>query len=71
VITDLPPEVGVNSNYTELLVLAAAHQLAPAIDQTAPPKIESDAMSILAHADKECKARAQRSRDSQTIRPLY
>jgi hypothetical protein len=38
VITDLPPEVGVNSNYTELLVLAAAHQLAPAIDQTAPPQ---------------------------------
>jgi hypothetical protein len=38
VITDLPPEVGVNSNYTELLVLAAAHQLAPAIDQTPPPQ---------------------------------
>jgi hypothetical protein len=54
VITDLPPKVGVNSNYTELLVLAAAHQLAPAIDQTPPLKIESDAMSILAHADKEC-----------------
>jgi hypothetical protein len=32
VVTDLPLEVGVNSNYTELLVLAAAHQLAPAID---------------------------------------
>jgi hypothetical protein len=26
VITDLPPEVGVNSNYTELLVLAAARR---------------------------------------------
>jgi hypothetical protein len=37
VVTDLAPEVGVNSNYTELLVLAAAHQLAPAIDQTPPP----------------------------------
>jgi hypothetical protein len=71
VITDLPPEVGVNSNYTELLVLAAAHQLAPVIDQTPPPKIKSDAMSILAHADKECKTRAQRSRDSQTMGPLY
>jgi hypothetical protein len=52
VVTDLPPEVGVNSNYTELLVLAAAHQLAPAIDQTVPPKILSDALSILAHAEK-------------------
>jgi hypothetical protein len=71
VITDLPPEVGVNSNYTKLLVLAAAHQLAPAIDQTVPPKIESDAMSILAHAEKDSKTRAQRSRDSQTMGPLY
>jgi hypothetical protein len=70
VVTDLPPEVGVNSNYTELLVLAVAHQLAPAIDQTVPPKIESDALSILAHAEKESKTRAQRSRDSQTMGPL-
>jgi hypothetical protein len=38
VITDLPPEVGVDSNYTELLILAAAHQLAPAIDHTPPPQ---------------------------------
>jgi hypothetical protein len=71
VITDHSPEVGINSNYTELLVLAAAHQLAPAIDQTVPPKIESDAMSILAHAEKGSKTRAQRSRDSQTMGPLY
>jgi hypothetical protein len=55
VVTDLPPEVGVNSNYTEVLVLAAAHQLAPAIDQTVPPKIESDAMSILPTQKKRAR----------------
>jgi hypothetical protein len=70
-VTGLPPDVGVNSNYTELLVLAGAFQLAHALNQDDPPKIESDALSVLKHAEKEAKMKAQRSRDSQTMGPLY
>jgi hypothetical protein len=43
------------ADYTELLVLAAAHQLAPAIDQTVSPKIESTQKKI---AKPELKGRA-------------
>jgi hypothetical protein len=46
-VTGLPPDVGLNSNYTELLVLAGAHQLAHALDQDDPPKIKSDALSTV------------------------
>jgi hypothetical protein len=70
-VTGLPPDVGVNSNFTELLVLAKAHQLAHALDQDDPPKIESDVLSVLKHAEKEAKTKAQRSRDLQTMEPLY
>jgi hypothetical protein len=70
-VTGLPPDVGVNSNYTELLVLAGAHQLAHAPDQDDPPKIESDALSVLKHAEKVAKTKAQQSRDSQPMGLQY
>jgi hypothetical protein len=48
-----------------------AHQLAHALDQDDLPKIESDALSVLKHAKKEAKTKAQRSRDLQPMGPQY
>jgi hypothetical protein len=58
-VTGLRLDVRVNSNYTELRVLTGAHLLAHALEQDDLPKIKSDTLSVLKHAEKEAKTKAQ------------
>jgi hypothetical protein len=51
VLKGFPPNVGVNSNFTEQVSQAACHQLVYAIE--ALRKIEMDCQGVLKHADKE------------------
>ena len=69
VITDFPPELGAKSNVVELLTLAAAHQIGHEIKTI--KCIESDAQSILKHAEKEARSKASRSRDVQNLGVFY
>jgi hypothetical protein len=69
VLKGFPPDVGVNSNYTELVTQAACHQLAYAIDSIR--KIETDCQGVLKHAEKEMTKGNQRSLAVQTMAPCY
>jgi hypothetical protein len=69
IIKNFPPDVGVNSNYVELITQAAAHQLAYTMEAT--PRVETDCQGILKHAQKELTKGCQRSMETQTIAPCY
>jgi hypothetical protein len=69
IIKNFPPDVGVNSNYVELITQAAAHQIAYAMEAT--PRVETDCQGILKHAQKELTKGSQRSMETQTMAPCY
>jgi hypothetical protein len=69
IIKNFPPDVGVNSNYVELITQAAAHQIAYAIEAT--PRVETDCQGNLKHAQKELTKGSQRSMETQTMAPCY
>jgi hypothetical protein len=50
IIKNFPPDVGVNSNYVELITQVAAHQIAYAMEAT--PRVETDCQGNLKHAQK-------------------
>jgi hypothetical protein len=58
VLKGFPPDVGVNSNFTELVIQAACHQMAYAIDSLR--KIKTDCQGVLKHAEKELTKGNQR-----------
>jgi hypothetical protein len=69
IIKNFPPDVGVNSNYVELITQAAAHQIAYAMEAT--PQVETDCQGILKHAQKELTKGSQCSMETQTMPPCY
>jgi hypothetical protein len=69
IITDIPDNIGINSNYVELLTQAAGHQLACVLEHS--PRIEMDGDGIIKHAVKDACKHAQRSRDAQTMAAMY
>jgi hypothetical protein len=68
IITDIPDDIGINSNYVELLTQAAGHQLAY-VEHS--PRIETDGEGIIQHAVKDARKHPQRSRDAQTMAAMY
>jgi hypothetical protein len=69
IITDIPDDIGINSNYVELLTQAAGHQLAYVLEHS--PRIKTDGEDIIKHAVKDARKHAQRSRDAQTMTAMY
>jgi hypothetical protein len=70
VLKGFPPDVGVNSNFTELVTQTACYQLAYTIDSLRR-KIETDCQGVLKHAEKEMPKVNQRSLAVQTMAPCY
>jgi hypothetical protein len=69
IIKNFPPDVGVNSNYVELITQAVAHQIVYAMEAT--PRVETDCQGILKYAQKELTKGSQRSMKTQTIASCY